>query len=113
MISVVSAIVSLLFFDLAGRPYAYEPGEEIRIEQNKLVVELKSPVNEVTAQVIDSLGRNVLVSTEVFGPLVTLHLKAPDRAGYVCGVMTVAVGDDVTNIIIRPHMAKTCVVHPR
>lgn len=112
MIAILTAaIVSISFFDLAGRSYTLERGEEIYIEHNKLVAEFSSAAPS-DIQVIDSLGRNVAVSVEAFGPIATIRMKAIEKMGYSCGTMTVVAGQDVFNFLVRPHPGARC-VHPR
>jgi hypothetical protein len=97
--------LSVYAFEMGGGSFKVEAGDDIWIEHNKLVVEPR-PLGPV--QVIDSLGRDVVVGVEGS----TVRLKAKERNGFSCGVMTIVSGSEVFAFNIRPHPGMPC-VHPR
>jgi hypothetical protein len=97
--------LSVYAFEMNGKAFQIDRGAEIWIEHNKLVLDPR-PLGPV--QVIDSLGRDVAVSVD--GNIV--RLKAKERRGFSCGVMTIVSGGDVFGFNIRPHPGMAC-VHPR
>jgi hypothetical protein len=121
MSAIVAAIVlvSLSFFDLADRAYVIEPEDEIVIEHNKLLAEFSGGEPPSSIEVIDSLGRNVVTSVEVDGSRALIHMKARERTGYPCGVMTVVwraggvAGIHTLLIRAHPHLGTASCVHPR
>jgi hypothetical protein len=101
----LTVALSVWAFDLSGQGFKIDQGAEIWIEHNKLVLEPR-PLGPV--QVIDSRGRDVVVGIE--GNVV--RLKAKERNGFSCGVMTIVSGGEVFGFNIRPHPGMAC-VHPR
>jgi hypothetical protein len=103
---VTLAIIALTIsaFELNGTAYEIEPDQEISIQHNKLKVE-PQPLGIV--EVLDSRGRNVAVGQEG----VFVYLKAKERGGFVCGPMTVRVGNKEFVFRIRPHHGPVCEEH--
>lgn len=110
MIAHVVAL-SVYAFQTNGSAYKIDHGMEIHIQHNKLQIE---PLPLGPVEVIDAKGRNVVIRQEGN----TVHMKAggktpapTDRAGYVCGPMTVKSGGKEFTFRVRPHHSPVCEEH--